>query len=128
MLNKATLELKNQIGQEKLIDKLDVSKLHYLQCIISKTFQLYPVAHLSSYDCTIRGYDIPLDTILLVNAWTIQRDSKMWDDITSFKPKTFEMGEDGPHKLLMPFRLRRRAYSRAGLVQHTVNLTLVLLI
>ena len=128
MLNKARLELKNQIGQEKLIDKPDVSKLHYLQCIISKTFQLYPIAHLSSYDCTIRGYDIPLDTILLVNAWTIQRDSKMWDDITSFKPETFEMGEDGPHKLLMPFGLRKRAYPRAGLVQHTENLTLVLLI
>ena len=68
MLNKARLELKNQIVQEKLIDKLDVSKLHYLQGIISETFQLYHVAHLSSYDCTIRGYDIPLDMILLVNA------------------------------------------------------------
>ena len=83
MLNKATLELKNQIGQEKLIDKLDVSKLHYLQCIIWWTFQLYHIAHLSSYDCTIKGYDIPLDMILLVNAWTIQRDSKMWDDINN---------------------------------------------
>lgn len=93
MLNKARLELKNQIGQEKLIDKLDVFKLHYLQCIISKTFQLYHVAHLASYDCTIRGCDIPLDMILLVNACTIQRDSKMGDDITNFKPETFEMGD-----------------------------------
>ncbi|KAK7845562.1 cytochrome p450 81e8 [Quercus suber] len=59
------------------------------------------------------GYDIPLDAILLVNAWTIQIDSKIWDDITSFKPETFEMGEDGPHKFLMSFGLRRRAYPRA---------------
>ncbi|KAK7845563.1 cytochrome p450 81d11 [Quercus suber] len=29
-VDNARLELKNQIGQEKLIDKLDVSKLHYL--------------------------------------------------------------------------------------------------
>ena len=35
----------------------------------------------------------------------------MWDDITSFKPETIEMGEDGPHKL-MPFGLRMRAYPR----------------
>ena len=88
---------------------------------------MYHATHLSSYDCTIRGHDIPLDTILLVKAWTIQRDPKLWDDVTSFKPETFKMDEDDPHKL-MPFGLRRRAYPRADLVLHTVNLTLVLLI
>ena len=48
--------------------------------------------------------------------------------ILIIKLETFEMGEDAPHKLLMPFGFRRRAYPRSGLVQHTVNLTLVLLI
>lgn len=82
---------------------------------------------MSSYDCIIRGYNIPLVKILLVNAWTIQRDPKLWDDITSFKTETFKMDENDPQKL-MPFGLRRGAYPRTGLVQHTVNLTLVLLI
>ncbi|KAK7845555.1 cytochrome p450 81d1, partial [Quercus suber] len=64
VLKKARVDLDNQIGQEKLIGKPDVSKLHYLQCIISETIRLYPttplsVPHFSSNDCTIGGYDIP---------------------------------------------------------------------
>ena len=73
VLKKARVELDNQIGQEKLIDEPNISKLHYIQSIILETLRLYPVApllvpHLSSNDCTIGGYDIPHDTILLVNA------------------------------------------------------------
>ena len=37
VLKKAKVELDNQIGQEKLIDELDVSKLHYIQRIILET-------------------------------------------------------------------------------------------
>ena len=36
MLNKTKLELKNQIGQEKLIEKLDVSKLYYNFNVLSQ--------------------------------------------------------------------------------------------
>ncbi|XP_030926572.1 cytochrome P450 81Q32-like isoform X1 [Quercus lobata] len=128
VLKKARVDLDNQIGQEKLIDELDVSKLHYLQCIISETFRLYPAApllvpHFSSNDCTIGGYDIPRDTILLVNAWAIHRDPELWEDTTSFKPERFEIGECDPYKL-MPFGLGRRACPGAGLAQRTISLTL----
>ncbi|XP_050245087.1 (+)-piperitol/(+)-sesamin synthase CYP81Q2-like [Quercus robur] len=128
MLKKARVDLDNRIGQEKLIDELDVSKLHYIQCIISKTFRLYPTApllvpHFSSNDCTIRGYDIPRDTILLVNAWAIHRDPELWEDTTSFKLERFEIGACNPYKL-MPFGLVTRACPGAGLAQRIVSLTL----
>uniref|UniRef100_A0A2N9G9N9 Cytochrome P450 n=1 Tax=Fagus sylvatica TaxID=28930 RepID=A0A2N9G9N9_FAGSY len=128
VLKKARVELDNQIGQEKLIDEQDVSKLHYLQNIISETLRLYPAAplllpHMASDDCTIGGYDVPRETMLLVNAWAIHRDPKVWDDATSFKPERFESGENDIHKL-MPFGLGRRACPGAGLAQRTVGLTL----
>ena len=128
VLKKARVDLDNQIGQEKLIDEPDISKLHYLQCIISETFRLYPVTpllvpHFSSNDCTIGGYDIPRDTILLVNAWAIHRDPELWEDTTSFKPERFEIGECDPYKL-MPFGLGRRACPGASLAQRTISLTL----
>ena len=85
------------------------------------------VPHLSSNDCTIGGYDILRDTMLLVNAWVIHRDPELWEDTTSFKPERFEIGEVDPHKL-MPFGLRRRACPGAGLAQRTMRLTLGLLI
>ena len=128
MLKKVRAELDNQIGQDKLINELDVSKLHYLQNIISETLRLYPAAplllpHMSSEDCTIGGHDIPRETMLLVNAWAIHRDPNIWDDATSFKPERFESGESNVNKL-MPFGLGRRACPGAGLAQRTVGLTL----
>uniref|UniRef100_A0A2N9EU92 Cytochrome P450 n=1 Tax=Fagus sylvatica TaxID=28930 RepID=A0A2N9EU92_FAGSY len=127
-LQKARVEMDHQIGQEKLMDEPDVSKLHYLQSVISETLRLYPAApllvpHMASDDCTIEGYDIPRDTMLLVNAWAIHRDPKLWDDATSFKPERFENGESDAHKL-MHFGLGRRACPGAGLAQRTVSLTL----
>uniref|UniRef100_A0A2N9FSA9 Cytochrome P450 n=1 Tax=Fagus sylvatica TaxID=28930 RepID=A0A2N9FSA9_FAGSY len=132
ILKKARDELDNQIGQEKLIGESDVSKLHYLQSIISETFRLYPAApllipHMSSADCTVEGYDVPRGTMLLVNAWAIHRDPKMWDDATSFKPERFENNEGEAHKL-MTFGLGRRTCPGASLAQRTVGLTLASLI
>ena len=102
--------------------------MHYLQNIILETLRLYPVAplllpHMSFEDCTIGGYDVPRETMLLVNAWAIHRDPNIWDDATSFKLERFESGESDVNKL-MPFGLGRRAYPGAGLAQRTVGLTL----
>ncbi|GLT69331.1 hypothetical protein SLA2020_414900 [Shorea laevis] len=81
------------------------------------------VPHMSSDDCTVGGYDIPRNTMLLVNAWAIHRDPKVWDDATNFKPERFECGEADAHKLI-PFGLGRRACPGAGLAQRTVGLAL----
>ncbi|KAA8547175.1 hypothetical protein F0562_003616 [Nyssa sinensis] len=71
VLKKARIELDTHVGQNRLIDESDISKLHYLQSIILETFRLCPAApllvpHMASNDCRIGGYDIPRDTILLV--------------------------------------------------------------
>ena len=125
---KAKAELDTHLGQDHFIDKPDLSKLYYLQAIISETFLLCPetpllVPHMSSDDCTIGGFDVPRDTILLVNSWAIHRDPKVWDDPTSFNPERFEGGEVEGHKL-MPFGMGRRACPGSGLAQRVVGLTL----
>ncbi|TXG49491.1 hypothetical protein EZV62_025366 [Acer yangbiense] len=133
VLKKARDKLDPQVGQERLIDEPDVPKLQYLQSIISETLRLYPagpllVPHMSSSDCTVGGYDVPADTILLVNAWAIHRDPMLWDDPTSFKPERFKNYKDGSdqdqgHKL-MPFGVGRRACPGIGLAQRVLGLTL----
>ncbi|CAL5366837.1 unnamed protein product [Camellia sinensis] len=124
VLKKARAKVDTHVGQERLIDEPDLSKLHYLQVIISETFRLFPtepllLPHISSDDCIIEGYNMPCDTILLVNAWAIHGSPKVWDDPTSFKPEWFEGGEVG-HKL-MPFGLGRRACLGVGMAQRMLG-------
>ncbi|XP_048335996.1 cytochrome P450 81Q32 isoform X2 [Ziziphus jujuba] len=132
ILEKARAELDAQIGQQKLVDESDLPKLPYLLNIISETLRLYPagpllVPHYSSEHCTIGGYHIPRDTILVVNAWAIHRDPELWDGPESFKPERFEKGEVEVYKHL-PFGVGRRACPGIGLAQRVMRLTLASLI
>ncbi|WCJ31328.1 Cytochrome P450 81Q32 [Euphorbia peplus] len=135
ILKKARDEIDSKIGQQTLLQEHDLPKLPYLHNIISETLRLYPAApllvtHMSSDDCTVSGYDVPGGTILLVNAWAIHRDPKIWDDATSFKPERFDGKEGEGYKSfgLIPFGLGRRACPGSGLAQRVVGLTLGTLI
>ncbi|KAK7405857.1 hypothetical protein VNO78_07467 [Psophocarpus tetragonolobus] len=130
-LKKAKNEIDICIGQHRLVDEPDIQNLPYLQSIIYETLRLHPAApmlvpHFSSEDCTIGEYHIPQNTILLVNAWAIHRDPKLWSDPTYFKPERFQ-NEDEANKLL-PFGLGRRVCPGAKLAQRTLSFTLALLI
>ncbi|XP_027361962.1 cytochrome P450 81E8 [Abrus precatorius] len=132
VLEKARIELDAQVGQERLMEEAEVAKLQYLQNIISETLRLHPpvpmlLPHYSSEDCTVGGYDVPRNTMLMVNAWAIHRDPELWTDPASFKPERFQNGPDNAHNLI-PFGLGRRACPGAGMAQRTVGLTLGTLI
>ncbi|MBA0863480.1 hypothetical protein Goshw_021577 [Gossypium schwendimanii] len=131
VLEKARAEFDKLVGQEKLVEEADVAKLPYLQSIISETLRLYPAApllvpHSASEICSIEGYEIPKDAIVMVNAWAIQRDPNLWDDALSFKPERFEEGKEMSDQIykLMPFGLGRRACPGMVLAQHVLGLTL----
>ncbi|KAM6557972.1 hypothetical protein CsatA_027211 [Cannabis sativa] len=130
ILQKAREELDSKIGQQQWLEESDLSKLPYLQNIISETLRLYPVApllipHYSSSDCTISGFDVPRNTMVLVNAWAIQRDPKLWEDAESFKPERFENNniKNEAYKF-MPFGFGRRACPGVGLVERVLGWTI----
>ncbi|KAM7514385.1 hypothetical protein LguiA_003968 [Lonicera macranthoides] len=132
VLEKARVELDNNVSHDHLVDEADLSKLPYLQCIIHETLRLFPVApllvpHVSSDDCTIGGFDIPRGTMLLANAWAIHRDPKVWVDPTSFRPERFESGQNEGYKFV-PFGMGRRQCPGAGLANRVMSLSLAALI
>ncbi|MED6192224.1 hypothetical protein PIB30_008097 [Stylosanthes scabra] len=132
IIKRARKEIDEQIGEDRLIEEPDISKLNYLQNIVYETLRLHPAApllvpHLSSEDCTIERYKVPQNTMVMVNAWAIHRDPKVWgDDSIEFKPERFE--KEGEANKLLTFGIGRRACPGANLAQRTVNLALGLLI
>ncbi|OIW07005.1 hypothetical protein TanjilG_02639 [Lupinus angustifolius] len=131
ILKKARKELDIHIGQDRLVDESDISKLPYLQNIVHETLRLHPALPLLvprsfSEDCIIRGYKIPQNTTLIVNAWAIHRDPNLWTDPLLFKPERFE--KEGEVNKLLSFGSGRRACPGANMAQRTISLTLGLLI
>ncbi|KAJ0800084.1 putative costunolide synthase [Helianthus annuus] len=70
--------------------------MHYLKMILKKTFRLHGppllVPRLCREDCMVYGYDIPLNTRILINAWACGTDPDSWEDPDSFIPERFESG------------------------------------
>ena len=131
VLKKARDELDTEIGQDRLLNESGLSRLPYLRNIILETLRLYTPApllipHVSSGDLTIGGFNVPRDTILMINAWGLQRDPKVWSEATSFIPERFE--KEGEEKKLVVFGLGRRACPGEALAMHSIGLTLGLLI
>ncbi|KAJ4977170.1 hypothetical protein NE237_002276 [Protea cynaroides] len=133
-LQKAREEIDNNVGQGRLIEESDLAKLPYLRGIVNETLRLFPVApllvpHMSSEECSIEGYDVPRGTVVLVNAWAVHRDPKLWLEPTSFKPERFQgiEGEREGYKFI-PFGLGRRGCPGAGMGIRMVSLALGALI
>lgn len=133
-LEKARAEIDEHIGHERLVEETDFPNLPYIQCIVNESLRLFPVApllvpHEPSEDCTIGGFDVSGGTMVLVNAWGIHRDPKVWEDPLSFKPERFEgMGNANEGYRFIPFGMGRRQCPGSGLANRVVSLALASLI
>ncbi|CAK8578241.1 unnamed protein product [Lathyrus sativus] len=131
VLKKVREELDTHVGQDRLVDESDLPKLTYLKNVIYETLRLYTPAplslpHSSSENCIIGGYKVPRDTIVLINAWAIQRDPETWSEATSFKPERFE--KEGELEKLIAFGMGRRACPGEALALRAISMTLALLV
>ncbi|XP_047316361.1 cytochrome P450 81Q32-like [Impatiens glandulifera] len=134
VLKKAASEINDCVGQDRLVNETDLSKLPYIQSIANETLRLFPAAplllpHENSEACTIGGYDVPRGTILFVNAWAIHRDSSIWEEPTKFKPERFSHGgEECEGFKWIPYGMGRRKCPGGGLANKVVCLALAALV
>ena len=134
-MRKLTAELDTNVGTSRLVEESDMANLPYLQCVVKETLRLCPVgpvipAHEAMEDCTVGGFNVRRGTMILVNAWAIHRDPKLWEAPEEFRPERFmDAGMvttvTAP---LLPFGLGRRRCPGEGLAMRLVSLTLAALV
>ncbi|XP_038726433.1 cytochrome P450 CYP82D47-like [Tripterygium wilfordii] len=96
VLQKAQEELSIHIGKERCVSEDDIENLTYLQVIVKETFRENSPSNIvdlitSAEDCIIStGHFIPADTLLMINAWKIHHDERLWPDLNKFQPEVFD--------------------------------------
>ncbi|KAI3805437.1 hypothetical protein L1987_27820 [Smallanthus sonchifolius] len=93
----------------------DIQNMHYLKMVLKETFRLHGppllVPRISREDCTVEGYNIPVKTRILTNAWACGTDPDSWENPDSFIPERFENNSInylGSNFELLPFGGGRR--------------------
>lgn len=125
-------EIHTHVGSDRLLQENDLDKPSYLQNVIKESLRLYPTLPLllpreASEDIKIGGYLVPRGTMLMVNAWTIQRDNDLWDKPDVFMPERFEGRCEDKYKMLA-FSVGRRGCPGTSLGYRVLGLALGTLI
>ncbi|XP_038880557.1 cytochrome P450 736A117-like [Benincasa hispida] len=115
-------KLKNEIREIKgdhkrcYVNENDLEKMVYLKAVIKETLRLHPpipllVPRESIRPIKLRGYDINPGTRVIINAWAIGRDPKLWGEAEEFRPERFmnnSIDFKGQDFELIPFGAGRR--------------------
>lgn len=141
ILKKLREEIDNVVGKDRVVEESDIPNLPYLHAVVKETLRLHPAAPLatrvSSKDVKVGGYDVPANTSLFVNVWSVGRDPNYWKDPLEFLPERFA-GEDvdglgsidfrGQHFELVPFGSGRRVCPGISLALQVIQLALAALV
>ncbi|KAK7314526.1 hypothetical protein VNO77_33052 [Canavalia gladiata] len=137
VMKKLQDELENVVGVNRLVEETDLENLPYLDIVVKETLRLYPVAPLlvpreSREDVTIDGYYIRKKSRIIINAWAIGRDPKVWSDNAEvFYPERFAISNvdlRGYDFRLIPFGSGRRGCPGIHLGLTTVKIVVAQLV
>ncbi|KAK8470503.1 hypothetical protein PHAVU_004G159900 [Phaseolus vulgaris] len=129
-------ELEHVVGMNRHVEENDLENLSYLNMVVKETLRLHPVAPLlvpreCREDVIIDGYFIKKKSRIIVNAWAIGRDPKVWNNAAIFNPTRFENDNidiRGKDFRILPFGSGRRGCPGIHLGLTTFSLILAQLV
>ncbi|KAJ9174449.1 hypothetical protein P3X46_013090 [Hevea brasiliensis] len=96
VLKKLKEEIESIVETKRLVEDSDIPNLHYLEAVVKETLRLHPT--IPGEDCKIGGFDIPKETAVVINAYSIMRDPNFWEDPNEFYPERFLQEQDNNQK------------------------------
>ncbi|XP_060972819.1 cytochrome P450 71D11 [Cannabis sativa] len=136
VMKKAQDEVREVFAEKGFVDESSINEMTYLKSVVKETLRLHPPAAMlfpreSREKCDINGYEIPMKTKILVNAWAIGRDPKYWTEPESFMPERFlESSIDfkGNNFEFIPFGAGRRICPGISFALTSIELPLAFLL
>ncbi|PON94058.1 Cytochrome P450, E-class, group I, partial [Trema orientale] len=94
VMKRAQEEVREVFSRKGSVDETGISEMTYLNLVTKETLRLHPPVPLlipreCREKCEINGYEIPVKTKVIVNAWAIARDPRYWSEPESFIPERF---------------------------------------
>ncbi|KAK0580467.1 hypothetical protein LWI29_002281 [Acer saccharum] len=93
-MKKAQAEVREVFNRIGKVDETGIKEMKFLKAVMKETLRLHPpipllVPRECRERCEIDGFEIPVKTRVIVNAWAIGRDPKYWSKPESFTPERF---------------------------------------
>ncbi|KAL8111060.1 hypothetical protein AgCh_026709 [Apium graveolens] len=135
-MHKLREELGESIAGKGSLEEAKILELPYLQSVLKETMRLHLVApfllpHKTVTSVKFKGYTIPKNTPIIINAWAIARNSGSWENPTHFNPERFlssDIDYKGRYFSFLPFGSGRRICPGIRLAERVMSLMLMSLV
>ncbi|XP_035666328.1 cytochrome P450 2U1-like [Branchiostoma floridae] len=103
-------EIDRVVGRDRWPSLSDKPYMPYTEATLMETMRIrtpipFAIPHENTVPATLQGYDIPANTYILVNLWSVHMDPANWTDPEKFDPSRFldDQGQLKSVKTYLPF-------------------------